>query len=692
MEYRGLQLDEFQVLSIEALQRGDNVLVAAPTGTGKTLVADWIVEHEISQGKTVVYTAPIKALSNQKFRDYCSLFGEEMVGLITGDLVIRREAPIKVMTTEILRNILLCGETIPDLSAVIVDEIHFLDDKERGTTWEEILIYLPKQVQVVGLSATLANLREFSEWFSYVRDREVSVVEEKKRAVPLSFFVATREGGIATMAKTKETFHRNKRKYKKKKSRENKRRRQYSTSHLDVYRLMGAQRMPYLYFVFSRARAEELAHSLGRTVKKPLVSPVEASEIEHRLQEFMKLPGAETALFPEHARLYRKGIAFHHAGVHVMLKAFVEELYEAKLIKVLYCTGTFALGINMPARSAVFDSLERYDGQGMIHLPTREFMQMAGRAGRRGMDDRGVVVIRMNLEDYYEYHDQVKKYLSSKYESVHSRFSLSFNSVANLLHRHPTDKIRELIEKSFLSWHRKRTSEKDSKIATQMELALQKAGLANTSPKNTKKEYQKIKRLRSKVRRRLNLTWEEFEERIEFLQVYNYVGEDLSFNAGAKALMHFQIQEIFSTELFLEGVFDTLKPALLFGVLCAMVVELPRNVTVFESRRYRNISKQIRKVYHSAIVADAAQITKLPTVWDGAMIPIGKAWAEGKSLAELQLLYSSTTDISGTLIGAFRRAKDLATQLRGAWKEFPDKSEMIISLIKQVSRDEVEVV
>ena len=198
--------------------------------------------------------------------------------------------------------------------------------------------------------------------------------------------------------------------------------------------------------------------------------------------------------------------------------------------------------------------------------------------------------------------------------------------------------------------------------------------------------------MRSKVKRRLNLTWEEFEERIEFLQIYNYVDEDLSFNAGAKALMHFQIQEIFSTELFLEGVFDTLKPELLFGVLCAMVVELPRNVTVFESRRYRNISKQIRKIYHSAIVADAAQITKIPTVWDGAMIPIGKAWAEGKSLAELQLLYSSTTDISGTLIGSFRRAKDLATQLRGAWRDFPDKSEMIVALIKQVSRDEVEVV
>jgi superfamily II RNA helicase len=176
MEYRGLTLDRFQAEAISALTAGESVLVCAPTGTGKTLVADWLVEKSLREEQQVIYTAPIKALSNQKFRDYCKLLGEEQVGLVTGDLVIRRDAPCRVMTTEILRNILLAGEEIPDLAAVIIDEIHFLDDKERGTTWEEVLIYLPQSVQIVGLSATLSNLGEFAAWLESVRGRKVRVV------------------------------------------------------------------------------------------------------------------------------------------------------------------------------------------------------------------------------------------------------------------------------------------------------------------------------------------------------------------------------------------------------------------------------------------------------------------------------------------------------------------------------------
>jgi ATP-dependent RNA helicase HelY len=196
IEYRGHVLDRFQAESISALQAGHSVLVCAPTGTGKTMVADWLVEEALGRGQQVIYTAPVKALSNQKFRDYCRLLGEERVGLVTGDLVIRRDAPCRVMTTEILRNMLLSGEQLPELAAVIVDEIHFLDDKERGTTWEEVLIYLPSRVRIVGLSATLSNVQPFSEWLSEVRGHPVTVVEEYRRAVLLTFRVASREGGL----------------------------------------------------------------------------------------------------------------------------------------------------------------------------------------------------------------------------------------------------------------------------------------------------------------------------------------------------------------------------------------------------------------------------------------------------------------------------------------------------------------
>ncbi len=203
LTYRGLELDGFQRQAIEYLQAGQSVLVAAPTGTGKTLVADWIVEEAMRQNKSVIYTAPIKALSNQKYRDYCELYGEDNVGLVTGDLVIRRDATCKVMTTEILRNMLLCEDSVDNLMAVIVDEIHFLDDPDRGTTWEEMLIYLPEHVQIVGLSATLQNLREFSDWLSHVRKRPVPVVEERKRAVPLTYSVATKQNGLLSVDKAK---------------------------------------------------------------------------------------------------------------------------------------------------------------------------------------------------------------------------------------------------------------------------------------------------------------------------------------------------------------------------------------------------------------------------------------------------------------------------------------------------------
>jgi superfamily II RNA helicase len=196
MQYSGFTLDPFQAEAITHLQAGKSVLVTAPTGTGKTIIADWLVENAIKAGKSVIFTAPVKALSNQKFRDYCRLYGEEKVGLLTGDLVIRREAPCLVMTTEILRNILLSGDSLGKLSAVILDEIHFLDDPERGTVWEEVLIYLPKEIQILGLSATLSNVQEFSRWLGEVRDQEVAVVIEEVRTVPLHLFVGDRTGGL----------------------------------------------------------------------------------------------------------------------------------------------------------------------------------------------------------------------------------------------------------------------------------------------------------------------------------------------------------------------------------------------------------------------------------------------------------------------------------------------------------------
>ncbi len=725
MEYRGLQLDPFQQQAIEALQAGESVLVSAPTGTGKTVVADWMVERTLAEGGEVIYTAPIKALSNQKFRDYCKLLGEDRVGLVTGDLVIRREAPCRVMTTEILRNMLLGGDPLPNLRAVIIDEIHFLDDNERGTVWEEVLIYLHQRVQIVGLSATLSNLQEFAEWLSFVRERTVRVIEEHKRAVPLTFLIASREGQLKTPANMdrfyKEWQHKNAYALKRVESKgeDGGARTRYGrgrggaggggqgrnrrgdkekvgsvTRHGDVFRLLWPDLSPYLFFTFSRRDAENMAKGLAGGLEWPLLEKDEYDQVVARLDAFRKEPGAEAALDDELARMLRGGVGFHHAGLHVMLKALVEELYERKLIRVLYCTGTFALGINMPARTAVFDGLMRFDGKQMINLPSREFMQMAGRAGRRGMDEEGLVVVRCDIDDWAELAPQLKQYLQGTLEPVRSRFSLSFNSVVNLVERHPPERIRSLVERSFLAWHRARQGAEDAVQVEIMREKLEAAGWTEDGapPRNLRHDIKRLRRIEKRAEDAQEQTWREFTDKVDFLKRWGYLEDDGSFNAGARILKHIQISEVFVTELFLAGIFDELDLPDLFGVLCGLCANLPRGAIVPAAKRYRELAGRIEKIRRSEIVTASEALSGTEVTWDGGLIPFGRWWAEGKTLPELMGQLHTTTDASGDLVGAFRRAKDLAGQLRGAWEGFPEQIRAVDGLIRSVTRDEVEVV
>ena len=709
MRYRDLDLDPFQSNAIAALEAGDSVLVCAPTGTGKTVVADWMVEKALAAGRHVVYTAPVKALSNQKFRDYCALFGEENVGLVTGDLVIRRDAPCRVMTTEILRNILLVGEDLPDLAGVIVDEIHYLDDRERGTTWEEVLLYLPRDVQILGLSATLSNLEEFSAWLESVRERKVQVIEEQKRAVPLSFQVATRLGGLRDpddMGRYYTSWARKNawalKKMEQSRGRSRGRRRGPTeslsppTRHTDLFQMLYPEALPYLYFVFSRRQAEGFARQL--TWKLPedgLLDDDEHRAVSAAIAAFRSDEAGAAALDPELEKLYLQGVAFHHAGLHVGLKALVEELYERKLIKVLYCTGTFALGINMPARTAVFEGLERFDGHGMIPLPTREFMQMAGRAGRRGMDESGLVVVRADLETYSELGKWLDQHLKGRYEPVRSSFSLSFNSVVNLMERHTPTQIRRLVERSFLAFHRARQATQRSREAERLERELNRRGWTEGEPPpaQIKTQVKHLRRLQRDAAEGAGRTWEEYEAKVHFLKDIGYLAEDDSFNAGARVLRHVQIQEIFTTELFLSGVLEELPMPVLFGVLCGMCNELPKSVAVDQIRQYKGLIREVEGVARSDVVFGAAQLTRAPLVWDARMIPFGRWWAEGRSLNELLINVSSHTDVSGELVGAFRRARELGGQLKAVWADIdPGRASEVAALVRSVSRDEVEVV
>lgn len=682
MEFRGLTLDRFQVEAIEALDRGDSVLVCAPTGTGKTIIADWIVQAALDEGKHVVYTAPIKALSNQKYRDYVRLHGENEVGLLTGDLVIRRDAPCRVMTTEILRNMLLAEEDLSQLKAVILDEIHFLDDRDRGTVWEEVLIYLPKHVQIVGLSATLANQEDFAAWLEEVRERRITTVVENRRAVPLEFHYASVDTGVRTPAEYQKVWQKKAKRVGNDRNRGKDRDRRGGrgkkgggrgrpvrrTSHLDLFQMVADRElMPFLYFVFSRRDTEIYARKLGEEAGSLLTAEQE-QQVAKILNE--RAGDLGSALDPELRELYLKGIGYHHAGLHVRLKTLVEELYEQRLIQALYCTSTFALGINLPARTVVFDGLRKYDGRGFNPLPVRELMQMAGRAGRRGMDDVGHVLLRVEVDEYSELDRQLARYREARVEPVRSSFNLSWNSVVNLLDRYELERCREIVEKSFLNWWREKT--------------------ASTKVKGDRF----AQRMQRRAKRKLGRCWIEFEGKIAYLTAIGYLDEEGHFNAGARVLQHLQIAEILMTELVLEGVLEDLADDMLYGLCCSVTNELPRHAQAnFRSRpEERHLAKRIARIRFGPVVADAEAMTEESYSFDRDLITIGRAWANGTSLDEINLMVASDTDLSGDLINGFRRAKDLLKQLAEVYREMPERHDRVRALIKKVSRDEVQVV
>jgi superfamily II RNA helicase len=728
------ELDPFQAQAIAELDAGRSVLVSAPTGTGKTVIADHMVAAALEAGCQVVYTAPVKALSNQKFRDYQRVHGEANVGLVTGDLVIRRDAPCLVMTTEILRNMLLTDDLPPDLKHVVLDEIHFLDDRERGTTWEEVLIYLPTTVQVLGLSATLSNLEDFAAWLGEVRGQQVAVIREETRAVPLQLHMLSRQGGLQDPATFDKAYERWRKQRKadraggrggrggrpdrggdsRGRGRQGRDRRggrgadgstqdQPPTRHMDVFRTIHRELTPYLYFVFNRRFTEHFAASLAQ--RRPrLLDHEEWRACRDELDAFEDEWGREV-LEPRLRNMYEQGVGFHHAGLHVQLKTLVERLYERKLLRVLYCTSTFALGVNMPARTVVFDGLSKYDGRAVSPMTVREFMQMAGRAGRRGMDEVGHVVVRMDPWDYGPVRGLMGAYRSAAPEKVRSSFNLSFHSVAHLLQRHPLERIEALVQSSFLAYQQTRRAGDATKQCAHLERGIRAnmgKALAEDEPlpppsrlpPPLRKTGRKLARLQEQAETGRERCWLDFQRRVSFLQSIGYLGPELEFQAGARALLHVQMSEIFVIELFLSGLLEALAPSTLFGVLCGIVQSLPRGTHLLAppDRALRGLAKEVSRVRFSDPVRQSERITDIEVGFCPELIPLGRAWAEGSSLVEISEQLESGVDVTGDLVGAFRRARDLCSQLLELWRHDPARVDDLYQLLDDTQRDEVEVV
>jgi len=673
VQFRDLSLDPFQVDAIELLREGRSVLVAAPTGTGKTVVADQVIVDRLQAGEEVVYTAPIKALSNQKYRDYCELLGEGRVGLVTGDLVIRPDAPLRIMTTEILRNMLLLGEPLDDLSLVVIDEIHFLDEPERGTVWEELLIYLPRRVQILGLSATLANLGEFAGWLSWVRGAEVAVVREMQRAVPLRIGLINRHAGPCGEQRFEEAFRRwssqgdlkpNRHRQRRSRARKPRPRKERPTRPHEVVAKLQPDLMPCLYFVYSRRLCESFARDLARRHLHGLHDEQAADRVREELERFdARYPDVLTA---ELGSMLLKGVAFHHAGLHIRLKGLVERLYEQRLVQVLYCTSTFALGINMPARTVVFHETHRYDGKGFVPLTVREFQQIAGRAGRRGIDRMGNAVLRMDFGDLASERKLIAQLMGGDPEPVSSAFNLSFNSVVNLLARFEQDQLKDLLHRSFLSYQ-----------------------LRNDRGPAARRGRRKKGRLPK------DMVWQSFRRKVNVLKGIGYLDEQGGFQAGAQALRHLQIEEVFATELVLNGVLEAFEPPMLFAVLCTMSASFGPSIRAPWPRgELGRLVRRVKRIHQSEPVRRAAYEQSAAPTFCPEMAPLGLAWYEGVALLDIADAVDASADVAGLLVNAFRRAKDQASQLRDVYRAAEDDLlvERLGAVIRTVGRDEVEVV
>ena len=445
-------LDPFQSEAIGALDQGYSVVVSAPTGSGKTLIGEYAIHRALSHGRRVYYTTPLKALSNQKLRDFRRQFGTAHVGLMTGDLSVNREASIIVMTTEIFRNMLYAeldgDDPLDGVEAVVLDECHYMNDSQRGTVWEESIIHCPTNVQLLALSATVANADQLKDWIERVHG-PCSLICSALRPVPLQFGFCSAKGLHPLLNDEGTGLHPNCRIWRPPKGYRRKGRSIPKPPQPEppaigfvVNQLAERNMLPAIVFIFSRRGCDRAVHELAGTC---LVNGEEQRRLHQHLQAFMdRTPDAVRDGGHDHALL--RGIASHHAGVLPAWKELVEELFQQGLVKVVFATETLAAGINMPARSTVITALSKRTESGHRPLTASEFLQMAGRAGRRGLDRKGFVV---TVQSRFEGAREAGQLATCPADPLASQFTPSYSMVLNLLQRYPLSKARELVERSF---------------------------------------------------------------------------------------------------------------------------------------------------------------------------------------------------------------------------------------------------
>lgn len=461
VERCGFPLDRFQIEAMDSVDAGSSVVVAAPTGSGKTVVAEYGIERALGRGRRAFYTAPIKALSNQKFNDLVARHGREAVGLLTGDNAINGDAPIVVMTTEVLRNMIYARSSgLDSLELVVLDEVHFIQDTYRGPVWEEIIIHLPHHVQLVCLSATVSNTDEVAEWMTTVRGSTRAIVETRRPVdLDVLFMASDRTSDTEHLLPVLvdgrpnndagRLFDQGIRPRRRGSYRPRARRVFATPARIEVVdRLRDEDLLPAIFFIFSRNACDEAAASCVRQGAR-LTTPDERRRIAAIVDD--RLGGLDpddldVLGYSQFVNQLEAGVASHHAGLVPPFKETVEACFVEGLVKVVFATETLAVGINMPARSVVVEKLSKFTGEHHENLTPGEFTQLTGRAGRRGLDDRGHAVVLWNPFTTF---DQVAALASSRSFRLTSSFRPTYNMAVNLVRSYSSDEARHLLNLSL---------------------------------------------------------------------------------------------------------------------------------------------------------------------------------------------------------------------------------------------------
>ena len=644
------ELDAFQEEAVQAIAAGESVLVAAPTGAGKTVVAEYAVEFALKRGERVVYTAPIKALSNQKFRDFRSRFGDQ-VGIMTGDVTINPTAPALIMTTEIFRNALF-AETgrFDDVRFLIFDEVHYINDLERGTVWEESIIFAPHGTQFVCLSATMPNVDELAAWISEVRGTQVRVVREEQRPVPLQSHVYCGDRVVPLDRLEKCMRPRPQLKFKRHDDRASRNRTtraqrtaESNDSVIDV--LEERDQLPCIFFCFSRAACETNA---WRSLERNLLTEIEREQVTDLYRGLcVQYDMTGERLAHEFEQLVTRGVAFHHAGMLPTIKEIIERLFSSGLIKLLFTTETFAVGVNMPARTVVFESLRKFDGVTFGYMESREFHQMSGRAGRRGMDEAGQVY---SIVDPGEDDERgIKRVLTGNIEPIQSRFELAYSTILNLYSR-VGEAIYEACSNSFAMFQRRHHHK------------------PNVSPVHEQKIAKK---------------------KLAVLHDLDYIGTQ-GLKRKGKLAAKINGYEMMFAEMYAAGLFDELDADELNVLLTAIVYE-PRR----RSLPRRLARKVLQPIAEPAFdcwrgIASIEKIYRLDELTKGPEFGLSLAtfhWSQGIEFDELERL----TDLGpGDVVRNFRLAIQLNRQIMKAIEGDVRNVAKLQEAISRLNRDIVD--